>query len=182
MSAELRTVHTADLTDADRAAIRQLLDATFDNMTDAAFENALGGMHVLVTDTAIGAPGILVGHASVVQRRVVTAGDTLRAGYVEAVAVHADHRRLGYGALMMAELERVIRSAYDLGALGASPDGARLYSARGWQRWRGPSAALTLDGVRLTPDKDGWIYVLPAGRDLDLSADLVCDWRPGSLW
>jgi aminoglycoside 2'-N-acetyltransferase I len=177
MSAELRTAHTAELTDGDRVAIRHLLDTTFDNMTDAAFENALGGMHALVTDQ-----GALIGHASVVQRRVVYAGDTLRAGYVEAVAVQAGHRRRGHGALMMAELERVIRSAYDLGALGASPDGARLYAARGWQRWRGPLAALTPDGVRLTPDKDGWIYVLPAARHLDVSAELICDWRPGALW
>jgi aminoglycoside 2'-N-acetyltransferase I len=177
MTPTMRVIHTAYLTDDDRVAIRGLLDATFERMTDAAYENTLGGMHVLLS-----AEGELVGHASLVQRRIIYAGDSLRAGYVEAVAVHADHRRLGYGALMMSELEQVLRSAYDLGALGASHDGARLYAARGWQLWRGPSAALTPDGVRRTADKDGWIYVLPVSRELDLSAELVCDWRPGELW
>jgi aminoglycoside 2'-N-acetyltransferase I len=177
MTTELRTVHTAYLTAADHTAIRGLLDVTFENMTDAAYENALGGIHVLLS----GDSG-LIGHASVVQRRVLYKDSALRTGYVEGVAVHADHRRHGHGARMMSVLEQVVRSAYELGALGASPDGARLYTARGWQQWRGPSAALTPDGIRRTPGKDGWIYVLPATHDLDLTAELVCDWRPGELW
>jgi aminoglycoside 2'-N-acetyltransferase I len=174
---QLRTAHTAYLTDADRVAVRELLYGTFERMTEAAYDNALGGIHVLLSDD-----GTLIGHASVVQRRIVYAGSPLRAGYVEAVAVRADRRREGHGARMMAEVEHVIRSAYDLGALGASRDGARLYAARGWQLWRGPSAALMSDGVRPTPDKDGSIYVLPVTRELDVSAEIICDWRPGALW
>jgi aminoglycoside 2'-N-acetyltransferase I len=177
MTAELRIAHTADLTDAERVAVRQLLDVTFDSFTDAAYDNALGGMHVLIW-----AEDTLIGHASVVQRRLVHAGRPLRAGYIEAVAVRADHRREGHGGRMMSELERVVRSAFDLGALGASPDGARLYAVRGWRLWRGPSATLTPDGVRPTPDKDGWIYVLPVTGELDLDGQLICDWRPGGLW
>jgi aminoglycoside 2'-N-acetyltransferase I len=177
MTTELRTVHTAYLTGADHAAIRGLLDVTFETMTDAAYENALGGVHVLVSggDT-------LIGHASVVQRRVLHQGNALRTGYIEGVAVHPDHRRQGHGARMMSVLEQVVRSAYELGALGASPDGARLYATRGWQLWRGESATLAPDGIRRTPDKDGWIYVLPVTRELDPAAALVCDWRPGELW
>jgi aminoglycoside 2'-N-acetyltransferase I len=178
MTAQLRTVHTADLTDADRVAVRHLLDGTFKNMTDVAYDNALGGIHVLLLSDE----NTLIGHASVVQRRIVHAGRVLRTGYVEAVAVHADHRRQGHGARLMSEIERITRSAYDLGALGASPDGAQLYMARGWRLWRGPSAALTPDGVRPTPDKDGWIYVLPVTRELDVTSEIICDWRPGSLW
>jgi aminoglycoside 2'-N-acetyltransferase I len=83
---------------------------------------------------------------------------------------------------MMAALERIVRSGYHLGALGASPDGARLYSARGWQLWRGPCSALTPDGIRRTADKDGSIYVLPVSVPLDVSGELTCDWRPGALW
>ena len=82
----------------------------------------------------------------------------------------------------MAPLERVVRSAYDLGALGASPDGARLYASRGWQLWRGPSSAMTPDGIRRTADKDGVIYVLPVSVPVDVSGELTCDWRPASLW
>jgi aminoglycoside 2'-N-acetyltransferase I len=174
---QLRTAHTADLAGPDRAAIRALLDGAFGNMTDDAFDNALGGMHTLAYDD-----GQLIGHASVVQRRLLHAGRALRTGYIEGVAVRADRRRAGHGALMMAELERVVRDGYDLGALGASEDGARLYTARGWQRWRGPSAALTPDGIRYTTKSDGWIYVLPVTAELDLDGELICDWRPGSLW
>jgi aminoglycoside 2'-N-acetyltransferase I len=177
MTTELRTVHTAYLTDADRTAIRRLLDVTFENMIDAAYQNALGGIHVLVSGG-----GTLIGHASVVQRRILHQGSALRTGYIEAVAVHPDHRRQGHGARMMSVLEQVVRSAYELGALGASPDGARLYAARGWQLWRGESATLAPDGIRRTPDKDGWIYVLPVTCELDPAAALVCDWRPGELW
>jgi hypothetical protein len=59
-------------------------------------------------------------------------------------------------------------------------DGA--FASRGWQLWRGPSSALTPDGIRRTPDKDGAIYVLPVSVPVDLTGELVCDWRPGSLW
>jgi len=52
---------------------------------------------------------------------------------------------------MMAALERIIRSGYQLGARGASTDGSRLYTARGWQLWRSPISAMTPDGAPLEP-------------------------------
>jgi aminoglycoside 2'-N-acetyltransferase I len=82
----------------------------------------------------------------------------------------------------MAALERVVRSAYQLGALGASPGGALMYASRGWQLWRGPSSAMTPDGIRPTPGSDGHIYVLPVSVPVDVSGELTCDWRPASLW
>jgi aminoglycoside 2'-N-acetyltransferase I len=174
---ELRTVHTADLDASTRSAIRLLMDAAFGAVSDDTFENVLGGLHALVLEGAE-----LVGHASVVQRRMLHGGWALRTGYVEGVAVREDRRRQGHGAAMMSALERVVRSGYQLGALGASPDGARLYGSRGWQLWQGPSAALTPDGIRRTPDKDGSIYVLPVSVPVDVSGELVCDWRHASLW
>jgi aminoglycoside 2'-N-acetyltransferase I len=174
---ELRTAHTADLDDGARAAIRRLMDGAFGIVSEDTYQNVLGGVHaVLVED------GALIGHASVVQRRMLHGGRALRTGYVEGVAVRADRRRRGHGAALMSALERIVRSGYQLGALGASDDGARLYVARGWCRWRGPIAALTPDGIRRTPDKDGAIYVLPVSSPVDLSGELVCDWRPGSVW
>ena len=149
---ELRVVHTADLTPPEWTAMRALLDATFNRFTDAAFDNALGGMHTLLLDS-----GELVGHASVVARRLLHGGRTWRTGYIE-------------------------RAGYDLGALGASPAGAKLYAARGWQPWRGPLSALTPDGIQRTADKDGAIWVLPVSAPVDLAGELVADWRPGSLW
>jgi aminoglycoside 2'-N-acetyltransferase I len=82
----------------------------------------------------------------------------------------------------MAALERVIRSAYQLGALGASPEGGLLYASRGWLPWRGPASAMTPDGIVRTPGTDGVIHVLPVSVPVDVSGELTCDWRPGSLW
>ena len=45
---ELRTAHTADLGAAEKAAIRGLMDAVFDGVSDDTFDNALGGMHALI--------------------------------------------------------------------------------------------------------------------------------------
>ncbi len=175
----LRVAHTADLDAAALAAVRGLLEAVFadDGFADEDWDHALGGMHAIVWED--GAP---VAHASVVQRRLLHGGRALRAGYVEAVAVRADRRRRGLGGAVMAAVERIVRGACELGALGASDEGARLYAARGWHRWEGPTSALTPDGIVRTPDDDGGVWVLPAGAPLDLAGELTCDWRPGDVW
>jgi aminoglycoside 2'-N-acetyltransferase I len=82
----------------------------------------------------------------------------------------------------MDALERVIRGAYDFGALGATEDGAALYTRRGWRRWEGPASALTPGGIVRTRDEEGYIYVLPGETALDLTGELTCDWRDGDLW
>jgi aminoglycoside 2'-N-acetyltransferase I len=174
---ELRTLHTADLHAGMRSAIRALMDAAFGGVCDHTYENVLGGIHALVIED-----GELIGHASVVQRRMLHGGQALRTGYIEGVAVRADRRRRGHGDAMMAVLERIIGSGYQLGALGASADGSRLYTSHGWQLWRGPISAMTPDGIRPTPDKDGAIYVLPVSVPVDVTGELTCDWRPASLW
>ena len=175
---DIRTAHTADLDAETLRAVRLLLDAVFEGeLDDDDWEHALGGIHALAWEG-----GEIVGHASVVQRRIVHGGRALRAGYVEAVGVSAAHRRRGYGAALMAAVERVIRGAYDLGALGATDDGAALYTSRGWRRWEGPTSALTPDGIARTTEEDGFIYVLPLAVEFDLSGDLICDWRDGDVW
>jgi aminoglycoside 2'-N-acetyltransferase I len=174
---ELRIAHTAELGAEETAAIRGLMDAVFVGVSDDTFDNALGGVHALILSG-----GELIGHASVVQRRMLHAGRSLRTGYVEGVAVRADRRRQGHGARLMEVLERVIRSAYQFGALGASEAGSRLYASRGWELWRGPSSAMTPDGLRRTDGSDGFIYVLPVSVPVDVSGELTCDFRPASLW
>jgi aminoglycoside 2'-N-acetyltransferase I len=173
----VQTSHTADLDAATLAAARALLYVVFDDMTEEDWEHSLGGVHALAFDGAE-----LVGHASVVQRRLLHGGRALRTGYVEGVGVHPDHRRRGCAGAMMEALERVVRGAYDLGALGATDEGAALYAGRGWKRWQGPTFALTPDGVRRTPDDDGGVYVLPGSPPLDLAGELTCDWRDGDVW
>jgi aminoglycoside 2'-N-acetyltransferase I len=172
---DLQTLHTADLGEGMRSQIRDLMDAAFDGVSDDTYENVLGGIHTLVIED-----GELIGHASVVQRRMLHGGLALRTGFIEGVAVRADRRRRGHGDAMMAVLERIVRSGYQLGALGASADGSRLYSSRGWQLWRGPVSAMTPEGIRPTPDV--MVYVLPTSVPVDVSAEITCDWRPASLW
>jgi aminoglycoside 2'-N-acetyltransferase I len=174
---EVRTAHTADLDVATRDAGRALLFDVFDDMTDDDWEHALGGIHALVWEGTE-----LVGHASVVQRRLLYAGRALRTGYVEGVGVRADRRGRGYGAALMAALERVVRGGYDLGALGSSEEAQKFYARRGWLVWQGPTSVLTPDGVRRTEEDDGGVYVLPVTVELDRSAELTCDWRAGDVW
>jgi aminoglycoside 2'-N-acetyltransferase I len=78
----------------------------------------------------------------------------------------------------MAGLEE-LAAAYDLLALCSTGDGRALYEARGWSLWRGPTSAITPDGLRQTPDEDS-IYVL--GGVVDLDGAITCDWREGDLW
>ena len=125
---DVRAAHTADLDAATRDAARALLYAVFDDMTEHDWEHSLGGVHALAWED-----GELVGHAAVVQRRLLHGGRALRTGYVEGVGVRADRRGRGHGAAMMEALERVVRGAYHLGALGATDEAARFYSRRGWQ-------------------------------------------------
>ncbi len=173
----VRTAHTADLDVATLTAARALLDGAFDDMTDDDWEHSLGGVHAIAWED-----GEVVGHASVVQRRLMHGGRALRAGYVEGVAVRADRRRRGIGGSLMDAVEHVIRRAYDLGALGATDEAAHFYVARGWRPWQGRTSAMTPAGVVGTPDEDASIHVLAVGATLDLTGELTCDWRGGDVW
>ena len=171
------TLHTSELDADTRAAARELLYAVFDDMTEHDWEHSLGGIHALAY-----AGGELVGHAAVIQRRLLHGGRALRTGYVEGVGVRADHRRRGHASEMMEALERVIRDAYDLGALGATDAAQPMYLAHGWLRWEGRLSALTPSGIVRTAEEEGAIFVLPVAGELDLSAELTCDWRDGDVW
>jgi aminoglycoside 2'-N-acetyltransferase I len=174
----VRTAHTVELDAATLSAARALLDDVFEgDMSDHDWEHSLGGVHALVWDGQE-----LVGHASVVQRRLLHGGRALRAGYIEGVGVRADQRRRGLGAAMMEALERVVRGAYEVGALGATDESADFYAARGWKPWQGPTSALTPTGIARTEGEDGSVYVLPVEVQLDLSGELTCDWRDGDVW
>jgi aminoglycoside 2'-N-acetyltransferase I len=174
----LQIAHTADLDPSELSAARELMREVFgDELTDLDWEHALGGMHVLLWEDER-----LVGHGAVVLRRLLYGERALRTGYVEAVAVRADRRREGYGARVMDELERLLRGAYELGALGASEMGAALYASRGWTRWEGETWALTPRGRIRTADEDDDLYVYEVSVKLDPTQDLTCDWREGNVW
>lgn len=173
----VRLAHTAELEPAILASARALLFETFDDMTDADWEHSLGGLHAVALD----GPNV-IGHAALIQRRLLHQGRALRAGYVEGVAVRADRRRQGVAASMMAELERAARVAYEVAALGATDEAIPFYTGRGWVAWRGRTSALTPDGIVATPDDDGAVFVLPIAANLNLDGELTCDWRDGDTW
>jgi aminoglycoside 2'-N-acetyltransferase I len=175
---EVVVEHTGALEPAVLADARALLEQVFDGeLTPEDWQHCLGGMHAL----ARGDDGDLLAHAALVQRRLVHQGRILRAGYVEGVGVRADARRRGLGGAVMAPLEELGRRAFDVVALAASDEALAFYGSRGWHLWRGPTSALTPEGVVRTPDDDDCVFVLdPVG--LDLSGELTCDWREGDLW
>ncbi|MGI9155722.1 MAG: GNAT family N-acetyltransferase [Marmoricola sp.] len=174
----LQVAHTADIEPVTLVAAHDLLRDVFEgDLTDHDWEHSLGGMHALAWDD-----GELVGHAAVVMRRLLHDGRVLRTGYMEGVGVRADRRRHGHAAVMMGALERIIRGAYDVGALGATGAAMPLYAGRGWLPWRGETWASTPDGVVRTADEDGSVFVYPGAAPLDLDGRLTCDWREGDGW
>jgi aminoglycoside 2'-N-acetyltransferase I len=175
---EIQVAHTADLSREALDAAHELLERAFEgDMTEHDWEHSLGGMHALAWED-----GELVGHGSVVQRCLLHRGRALRTGYVEGVGVRADRRRRGCGAAVLRELERVIRGAYELGALGATDMAAPFYAQLGWRLWEGPTSVLAPDGLRPTPEADGAVWVLEVSAELDLRGELTCDWREGDEW
>lgn len=175
-----RLIHTSDLDAETRQHACQMVTEAFDGFaeyTDSDWEHALGGMHAIIAYR-----GALIAHASVVQRRLLHQGSALRCGYVEAVAVREDWRGQGLAHAVMDAIEQVIRGAYQVGALSASPDGERIYRPRGWLHWQGPTSVLAPSGMIRTPDDDGSIFVLPVDVHMDPNAELVCDWRDGDVW
>jgi aminoglycoside 2'-N-acetyltransferase I len=160
---QVRRATTAELTAVELEAVRRLLFAAFAGRFDAHdWEHTLGGLHVLATEEG---------------REVAT-------GYVEGVATRADRRGLGLATRVMREVGRVIEHDHQLGALS---DGTRIpgfYQRLGWETWQGPTWAAGPRGPERTADDDGSILVLrtPATAELDLTAPITCDWRPGDIW
>jgi aminoglycoside 2'-N-acetyltransferase I len=144
---------------------------------DSDWRHATGGAHVLVEQA-----GEILSHASVVERTLEIGGLPVRTGYVEAVATAPGHQRRGYGTLVMREIDDIIRSGYELGALSTGSHG--FYERLGWQRWLGPTFVRTATGTERTPDDDGGIMVLrtPTSRPFDLSASISCESRDGDVW
>lgn len=177
---EIRIARSSDLAPATTACARRLLDDAFEgDFSDTDWEHALGGRHVLAWEG-----DAIVGHASLVPRRLLNAGRPLRAGYVEALAVRPDLRRRGHGTSLMRALHGLLRNGgqYDLGALSTAEEATGFYAAMGWTRWSGSTSVITPRGLERTPEDDGSIHVLPLIGSIDLRADLACDWREGDVW
>ena len=179
----LRRASTADLSPLEIDAIRSILVEAFTSddedeaFTDADWDHGTGGTHyILEIDDAI------VAHASVVERELHVDGRPLRTGYVEAVAVQPARQGSGLGSMVMADVTTDIRDGFELGALGTGRQ--PFYERLGWMTWTGPSFVRTPDGLRRTPDDDGFIMVLPTRTSppFDLATTISSAWRPGDAW
>jgi aminoglycoside 2'-N-acetyltransferase I len=70
----IQVAHTADLDAGALTSARALLDEVFGaDMTDHDWDHALGGVHALMWEG-----GAVIGHASVIQRRLLYDGRALR--------------------------------------------------------------------------------------------------------
>jgi aminoglycoside 2'-N-acetyltransferase I len=178
----LRRVATDELSPAELGAIRAMLIEAFGDepevrLTDDDWTHALGGSHfVLDLD------GEILSHAAVVEREIRVAGRPLRTGYVEAVATATDRQGRGLGTIVMTAVDDHVREHFELGVLGTGRH--HFYERLGWRTWRGPSSVRWPDGLRATPDDDGYLMVLetPSSPRLDFDAPIDCDWRPGDSW
>jgi aminoglycoside 2'-N-acetyltransferase I len=177
----VRSLATAELTRDEVAAIRDLLWAAFppgdESFTEEDWAHAVGGTHVVLE---LG--GQIVAHASVVERWLHVADMPLRTGYVEAVATAPPWQRHGLGTLVMERINEIIREKFQLGALGTGEHA--FYERLGWRTWQGSSSVRELGGPTPTPGDDGYVMVLdtPTSPNLDLTAPISCEWRPGDVW
>lgn len=177
----VRRLTTAELTEAEIAAVRAILRDAFtgdgEGFTDEDWAHALGGVHFLLEQD-----GALLAHAAVVERELHAGTQRIRAGYVEAVATRPDAQRLGHGTRLMGDVDDHIHARYELGALSAASPA--FYARLGWVPWLGPTAVRTVAGVVRTPDDDGAVFVLttPSSPPLDRHAVLSCPWRSGDVW
>lgn len=178
---DVKVWRTQELSDHDLAAVRRLVDVAWadepDPYSDDDFANACGGVHFAVDED-----GVLVSHASVVERELETSGLRIATGYVEAVSTLPSHRRRGHATAIMERVGAYIDRTFALGALdtGLQP----FYERLGWVVWKGPTSVRTDSGLVPTSEEDGYVMVrlTPTSPSLDLSAPISCDWRPGDVW
>lgn len=177
----VRRVRTEELAPEELTAIRDLLWTAFAEDPEGGFEeddwnHALGGIHFVLEED-----GAIVTHASVVERELQVDGLPLATGYVEAVATDPARQGEGHGSAVMRDVAGHIDRSFQLGALGGDP---AFYERLGWIRWRGPTFVRTAKELERTAPDDGAVLVrlTPDTPDLDLSAPISCEWRPGDVW
>ncbi len=175
----VRRVHSAELGPSEIEVLRALFAAAWPagDFDETDWQHTVGGIHLLAVDD-----DEIRSHAAVVERDIEASGHLLDTGYVEGVATWPEHEHRGYGTAVMEAAAEVIRERYELGGLGTGIAG--FYERLGWERWRGRTFVREGEDVVPTPDDDGAILILrtPRTPPLDLTAEIVCDWRIGDVW
>ena len=178
----LRRLQTDELAPAEIDAILALMAAAFGDDEEERFgeddwQHALGGTHfVLDVD------GVIVTHASVVERDIHVDGRVLRTGYVEAVATAPEREGAGFGSIVMTDATAFIRDRFELGMLGTGRHS--FYERLGWVVWAGQAFVRTPAGPRRPPDEEADLLVLrtPTTPPLDEHGAISCEWRAGDVW
>ena len=180
MSSVLHTVTSDELGSEEVAALRELFRAAWvddEAFTEEDWEHATGGVHFILEEDRA-----LVSHASVVERELDTNGHRLATGYVEAVATDPLRQRRGHATAVMRKVDEYIDRTFQLGALDTGRPA--FYERLGWAVWKGPTFVRTNEGLARTEEEDGHVLVrlTPTSPELDLSAQISCEWRPGDVW
>jgi aminoglycoside 2'-N-acetyltransferase I len=180
---EVRTVQSGDADPDELCVAEQLVKQSFGaGFRDGDWHHGLGGTHVFISD----ATNTLLAHAAVVSRMIRHGTNTLRVGYVEAVAVRSDLQGRGLGRVLMDQVELIVHAEYQLGGLNAIDNAVQFYLHRGWTLWTGETAAMNRAGDIITTTNDEDRIMLLSSRlhrrKFEQSAVLTCDWRPGDLW
>lgn len=152
--------------------------AAFDDWDDATdWEHTIGGIHVVDE-----AGGVLVAHASVIERTIEVDGRPFAAGYVEGVATAPERQGAGHGTAVMARVGELIRERYELGVLGTGA--LHFYERLGWEHWRGRAYARRAAGLERTLEDEAWLMILRTGPSATIALDgsIACDERPGDDW
>jgi aminoglycoside 2'-N-acetyltransferase I len=174
----LRTLRTLELDEATRADVISLcIDAHQEEDFRSLFSYLPpDGLHVLAD---LGEE--LVGHAVVTTRWLQPLeGPLLRTAYVDAVATSPAHQRQGIGSAVMTQLASAL-SDYDVACL--ETERASFYERLGWERWRGPLAGRSDDGLIPTPDQQGVMVLrLPRTPELDPDTLLTIEVHPARIW
>jgi aminoglycoside 2'-N-acetyltransferase I len=175
------TVHrltTAELSEADTAAILRLLDDAFAGEFGAEdWEHARGGVHAIVVEKET-----VVAHAAVVPRAIEVDGKPYATGYVEAVASTSARQSEGMASLAMDAIATTLHTEYELGALSTGRHG--FYARLGWERWQGPTFVRRAGAMIRSEEDDDGLMVLrfgPSAR-IDLHAPISCPARSGDDW
>ena len=164
MALAVRVVPSPELSSGDRARLRRLLDDAFGgDFTDADWDHALGGWHVVATDD-----GEIIAHAAGVPRRLQVGDQIFLTGYVEAVAVESSRQRAGLGSSVMRRANDIIEHRFEMGGLSSGRQG--FYARLGWQRWAGPTYVREPDGrlVRTRDEADVMLRLMESEAALDV--------------
>ena len=179
----IEVVSTRALTAAMREEIIAMCDRAFAPLEGVhnfatLFHFVTDSKHVLAYDG-----DALVGHACWEVRRIEPEGlPPLRTAYVDAVATEPARQGCGVGS---AVLRRFAEEATDCQLHALATDSAPgFYEQLGWERWRGPLAARTPEGLEPTPESGDVVLIrrTPTTPALDLTARLIAHDRPHHPW